>query len=125
MYEQNNFFDENKRLFSDPEFCPSNVSVFNVTTKSVQITWNALDSVLVPGGLPAYEIFYRIDDAGFPPDVHVRNTRSTRTAFRLEGLEESAEHWISVRAAVYAPENYKLPECPEYNVTTYDAGKAK
>ncbi len=89
----------------------------------MQITWQALNSDLVPGGLSSYEILYRIDRVGFTPDVHVTNTRSTHTAFRLGRLEESVPYWISVRASVDAPENYEVPGCPEYNVTTKDDGK--
>jgi hypothetical protein len=92
----------------------------------VEVTWQALNSDLVPGGLASYEILYRIDHVRFSRDVHVTNTRSTHTAFRFGGLEESMTYWISVRASIDASvRNYEIPQCPEYNVTTKDDGKGK
>lgn len=114
---------ENFWIFSDAIYCPSNVSLFNVTSKTVYISWQDLNADFVPGGLSSYAIFYRIDHVGFPPGMGVANTWSNRTIFLLEGLEESVIYWISVRAFVdVSAGNLELPQCREYNITTKDDG---
>ena len=110
----------------DPEYCPLNISLFNVTSTSVQITWQALNPDLVPGGLTSYEILYRAAQVGFSPKVRATKTRSTDTTFCLKGLEESATYWISVRAFVELHgENDWIPKCAEDNTTTMADGKRK
>ena len=107
-------------LFAVPKICAQNISAFNVTTRSVDLTWNPLDSDSVPGALTSYEILYRIDERGFSTELRVVDTKSLHTSFHLEGLEESVAHKISVRATGF----YNATQCPmSNNVTTKDDGR--
>lgn len=97
--------------------------MFNVSSRSVDITWQPLDSVSVPGGLNSYEIVYWINQEGFANETHVLNTRSIQTLSHLGGLEESVTYNIRVQASIVRKKFYRAAPCPVHNVTTEDDGR--